>query len=176
MKVTQLREAPPLQQPPLTFENADYQACYDYWLELKRERWAPSWLEWQWMKLPVKLIPYFLVVDVHYEPTDFVYRFYGTASVNMHNFDFTGKSVNTIRSAVTIKSTCDQYHEVMEQRREISSSYTVQAGENGAPYEQTSLRMPMSDNGDKVDQIVSFIDWRNDFEKIRAEHLEVYGP
>ncbi len=163
-------------QEPLTFESRDYQICYDYWFKLKQDNWAPAWRDWVWMDLPVKLIPYFLVVDVHYDPLDFIYRFFGTASVEMHNIDFTGKSINNIRSAVTIKSTRDQYNEIIRRRQALASSYTIQAGENGSAYVQTSLRMPMSNNGNKVDQIVSFIDWRSNFEKIKQEHLEEFGP
>lgn len=174
-KTPQLPNDDAVNQPTLTFDSADYQACYDYWLGLKGDRWAPSWRRWQWENLSVNLIPYFLVVDVHYEPLDFVYRFFGTASVKMHNVDFTGKSVNEIRSPVTIKSTCDQYYEVTRRRQAIASSYTIQAGEYGSPHMQTSLRMPMSNDGEKVDQIVSFIDWRKDIGKIRDEHLAAYG-
>ena len=164
-----------LRRSPIRFDAPDYQVCYDYWLRLKGDRWAPAWRDWDWMELPVHLIPYFLVVDVSYDPLDFVYRFYGTASITMHNMDFTGKSIDAIRSPITARNTRAQYMDVVDSRQAIGSEYTIQAGAAGPPYVQTSLRMPMSDTKERVDQIVTFVDWRNELERIQSDHIKEFG-
>jgi len=164
-----------LRRSPIRFDDADYQACYEYWLSIKGDKLAPTWSQWSWMELPTALIPYFLVVDVRQDPVDFVFRFWGAAYVTMHGIDMTGMSVREIRSSVTAKNTFDQYLEVLETRQAIGSSYTVQAGENGLPYVQTSLRMPVSNDGENVDMIITFADWRKDRKQIRDEHIQTYG-
>lgn len=67
--------------PDLTSERPGYQICYDYWVSLKGNRHLPSWRDWQWSALPPDIIPYFMVVDVHRDPMDYVFRFWGTAFV-----------------------------------------------------------------------------------------------
>jgi len=165
-----------LRRSPIRFDQENYQICYEYWLELKGDRPAPSWREWDWLRLPPQLIPYFLVVDVHYDPTDFVYRFWGTASVDMHGKDFTGLSINAIRSPGTAQMTTDQYMEVVTHCEALGSEYTIKAGEDGLPHVQTSLRMPFADEGDRVTQIATYVDWSRDRDKIKEEHLRIYGP
>ncbi len=162
------------QLSPEGFDDPDYQACYDLWLRTKGSRWAPAWQEWNWLELPVNLIPYFLVVDVRYDPLDFVYRFWGTANVTMHKVDMTGKSVDMIRSPLTRKHTTEQYMEVVENRKAIADIYTIQTVNHVVTHSQTTLRMPMSNDGRVVDQIVSFTDWRDELYDIGNEHTQTY--
>lgn len=165
-----------LRRSPIRFDQPNYQACYEYWQRLKGERRSPMWREWDWLQLPVQLIPYFMVVDVTYEPLDFIYRFWGTASVDMHGIDFTGQSISSIRSKITAKMTTAQYFEVVTHHEAIGSEYTVQAGESGLAYVQTSLRMPFSDDGEHVTQIATYVDWSRDRKKIKEEHIREFGP
>ena len=164
-----------LRRSPLQFDDPDYQACYAYWTALKGERWAPAWREWDWMALPLKLIPYFLVVDVSYDPLDFTYRFWGTAYITMHGIEFTNKSVHEIRSPVTAKNVFKQYKEVIDCQQAIGAADFIQAGPSGAINTQLCLRMPMSDTGERVDQIVTFTDWRENRDKIQIETIRAYG-
>ncbi|MDA0997390.1 MAG: hypothetical protein O2944_04180 [Proteobacteria bacterium] len=93
----------------------------------------------------------------------------------MHGIDFSKQSINKIRSAITAKNTWEQYEEVVTCHEAIGTAYTVQAGEYGLPYVQTSLRMPFSDDGITVTQIATYVDWSRDIAKIREEHLRAYG-
>ena len=127
------------------------------------------------MEVPVQLIPYFLVVDVRYDPRDFIYRFWGTASVSMHGIDFTNQSISRIRSPFTAKQTAAQYEEVVTHHEAVGSEYIIRAGEGGPPYVQTSLRMPFSDDGKRVTQIATYVDWSRDHDRIRDEHIRVFG-
>ncbi|MDD9879072.1 MAG: hypothetical protein OXR84_16700 [Magnetovibrio sp.] len=164
-----------LRRSPTRFDDPDYQSCYEHWLTIKGEGWAPAWRDWQWMALPLDLIPYFLVVDVIDDPPDFVYRFWGSAYVNMHGIDMTGRSVNEIRSPVTARNTFEQYAEVVACREAIGAVYAIQTGEHEIQHVQTSLRMPMSNDGRRVDHIVTYSDWRADEDEIRDEHIRIYG-
>lgn len=164
-----------LRRSPIMFDMPNYQVCYAYWLRLKGSRLSPKWSEWDWFEIPVDLIPYFLVVDVKHAPRDFIYRFWGTASVSMHGIDFTGQSISKIRSPITAKNTAEQYEDVVAHHEAIGSAYTVQAGEDGLPYIQTSLRMPFSDDGISVTQIATYCDWSRDHDQIREDHIRVFG-
>ncbi|MEX0695074.1 MAG: hypothetical protein WD075_11565 [Rhodospirillales bacterium] len=168
-----------LRRSPIRFDEANYQVCYEYWQRLKGQRKSPKWSEWDWFEIPVRLIPYFLVVDVIHEtaeaPRDYVYRFWGTASVTMHNFDFTNLSIRKIRSPETAMQTARQYDEVVETHEALGSAYTVQAGVDGLPYVQTSLRLPFSSDGETVDQIATYCDWSRDMLKIRDDHIRAFG-
>ncbi len=153
----------------------DYKTCLDYWWGLKGDRWAPSWREWQWSEIPSDLIPYFVVVDVIYDPFDIIYRFWGTALVRMHNIEMTGKSTKDIRSPVTRKDTENHYNEVIRQKCAIQSDGILQTVGFDVAHKQLSLRMPMSNDGTRVDQIVSFTDWRRSLSHIKKEHDEAFG-
>ncbi|MEK9752670.1 MAG: hypothetical protein VW338_05590 [Rhodospirillaceae bacterium] len=148
-----------LRRSPVRFDDPEYQVCYDYWLRLKGTRMAPAWREWDCFTLPVEVIPYFLVVDVGYEPLTFTYRFWGTANVTMHSIDMTGMATDAIRTPSTARHTFEQYRDVVESGEAIGSAYTIQAGASGPPYVQTSLRMPFSDDGETVHQIATYADW-----------------
>jgi len=164
-----------LRRSPIKFDDPNYQVCYAYWQRLKGHRLSPQWSDWDWFELPVRLISYFLVVDVKKEPLDFIYRFWGTASTTMHGIDFTNQSIRKIRSPVTAKNTAEQYEEVVACHEAIGSAYKVQASESGLPYVQTSLRMPFSDDGVSVTQIATYCDWSRDLAEIKEEHLREYG-
>jgi hypothetical protein len=164
-----------LRRSPLSFDDDDYQACYQHWLDIKGDRWAPKWSEWQWMDLPTNLIPYFIVVDVCRDPLDFVYRFWGTALNTMHSIEMTNKSVRDIRSPVTADAAFEQYQEVVECKQAIGTLDTVQAGLHDVPHTQTTLRMPMSTDGAAVDKIITFADWRKEQNIIKGEYIRAYG-
>ncbi len=164
-----------LRRSPVRFDQPEYQTCYEYWQRLRGARRSPRWSEWDWFQLPVDLIPYFIVVDVTTPPLDFVYRFYGTASVTMHGKDFTGLSVSKIRSAQESCATHAQYAEVVTHHEAIGSKYTVQVGISGIPIVQTSLRMPFSDDGETVSQIATYVDWSREIDSVREANFRASG-
>lgn len=170
-----MAEEDKLRLSPVRFEDPAYQSCYAYWLRLKEQSWAPSWRQWRWTEVSAELIPYFVVVDVTYDPVDFTYRFWGTANTNMHGIDLTHKSISDIRSPVTAKNTSEQYTQVVESRATIGSLHQMQTVTFLQSHSQLALRMPMSNDGTQVDQIVSFIDWRRSYEQIKNEHKKIYG-
>lgn len=164
-----------LRRSPIRFDQPNYQAAYEYWLKLKGKNQSPAWRQWDWFELPTQMIPYFLVVDVRYDPLDFVYRFWGTASTDLHGKDFTNLSISAIRSAGTFETTRAQYLEVVECHEAVGSEYMIQAGENGLPYVQTSLRMPFSNDGERVTQIATYVDWSRDHKEIKEAHRREFG-
>ena len=164
-----------LRHSPIRFDSPDYQACFEYWCRLKGARKSPKWSEWDWFELPVELIPYFLIVDVRYDPMDFVYRFWGTASVSMHGIDMTHQSIDDIRSEPTALLTRAQYQDVVDAHEAIGAEYSMQAGNSGPNYMQITLRMPFSDDTGRVTQIATYCDWSRDRFDIRQDYIREYG-
>ena len=70
---------------------------FSFWECIRRDRFAPSWRDFDWMQTPIDLIPWTAVVDVVHDPLDFIFRFWGTARTTLQNQDFTGRSVREIR-------------------------------------------------------------------------------
>ena len=175
-----MSEADYLRRSPVQFDEPNYQVCYAYWQRLKGSRRSPTWREWDWLEIPSKLIPYFIIVDVIivdvlYDPLTFRYRFWGTASVAMHNKDFTGLTTGDIRSSITRDITERQYRDVVEHHEAIGSKYIIQTREGGVSHIQTSPRMPFSNDGERVTQIVNYVDWSRDLASIREEHIQAFG-
>lgn len=48
---------------------------FAYWEELRGGRETPQWRDFDWMRLPARVIPWCAVADVQEAPLDFVYRF-----------------------------------------------------------------------------------------------------
>jgi hypothetical protein len=60
---------------------------FAYWEELRGDLVTPPWRAFDWMRLPPAVIPWCAVVDVHEDPLDFVYRFWGTARTALQGRD-----------------------------------------------------------------------------------------
>lgn len=156
-------------------DNKGYGICYAYWKRLKAERWAPAWADWQWADLPPELVQNFMIVDVQPEPLDFIFRFWGTAFQRLHNIEMTNKSVHELRSPGTARNSFDQYAEVAKTRRPHLFSYPIQMDRDRKRFDHPSLRMPFSDDGQNVNLIVTFADWRKDLYEVRQEHVELFA-
>jgi len=139
----------------------DHRQLIDYWDGLRGERFAPAWREWNWMKIPLNLVPYCFVVDVIQEPLDFQYRFWGTAHADIHGIDYTGRKVSDIVPVEVANLSHAQYEESYHQRKPIVYLHEMMVGPFKMPRIQTSLRLPLSSDGDHVDTILSFADWRD---------------
>ena len=145
---------------PGDLADADHRRVIDYWVGLKGEAFAPSWADWDWMRLPMKLIPYFVVADVLREPLDFRYRFYGSGHVAIYGRDYTGCLISEIQPANIATASLRQYAEVLEKRKPIVCLHTVDIEGVRVARDQVSIRMPMSSNGTDIDIIASFADYR----------------
>lgn len=133
----------------------------DYWNSLRGERFAPSWKEFKLQALDPKTISHIVVVDVHRDPLDFVFRFWGTAHVHTKGIDKTGKSlleVPRFREA----SPVDEYSRVVNEKRPLAIQDMVKiSNQDGVQLSQTSLRLPLSDDGKEVDKVISCVIWED---------------
>lgn len=62
-----------------------------YWRDLCAGRSLPAWRDVDMMALPLDLVPWCSVVDVHDAGEDFSVRFFGTERVRLHGSDYSAK-------------------------------------------------------------------------------------
>jgi len=138
----------------------EFEDFMDYWNSLRGGAFAPSWEQFDLLALDPKSIPRVVVDDVHRDPLDVVVRFWGTGHVQRKGFDKTGKSIAgtpTIRGPTAFS----EYKWVVENRQPFASRDAVNLLDTVGkpPFRQTLVRLPLSDDGDRVNHIVSLASW-----------------
>ena len=151
---------------PHASELPDVKQCLAYWDRVRGDRFAPSWVEFDWSEIPNAIIPFFGVVDVVPEPLDFVYRFWGSNHTKVHHQELTGKSVTEMLPAAESQSVFAQYRITLEARKPLLFTNTIQAGKLGVKMTEISLRLPFSDDGGAVNHIVAYSNIRNHLEDL----------
>lgn len=130
----------------------DLREVYDYWIELCNGRDMPLWSEWDWFQLSRDIVPWCSVADPVKNPDDFVYRFWGTARMQMHGRDYTHRSVLSMQPQSEYANAIDEYKFVEKNGTPL---YIVRDGvgkSSGRIYE--ILRVPFGQRG-AVSQILS---------------------
>ncbi|MBO6519554.1 MAG: hypothetical protein JJ900_01575 [Rhodospirillales bacterium] len=128
--------------------------AFEYWLEIKGERDCPKWSDFDWLRLPADTIPWCAVVDVHEDPVDFVYRFWGTARASLQHADYTGKSIKTVKPASMAEKIWDEYMEIARSGTPIHYRTTAQTDDDNDAVSYNFIRLPFGDGG-RVTQILA---------------------
>ncbi len=148
---------------------------FSYWENLRGAKFAPSWTDVELIDMPAKLLPYLAVVEVRPAPLDFVYAFYGTGYMALKARDLTGRSIMETRPNENAQVIFEQYRRTLEARKPLAFRRTVAgaiAGKNGNPT-QTTLRLPLSADGEGVQRIMSLSDLRDN--PAMRDFYETYG-
>ncbi len=141
---------------PLDEMPEDMRPVYTYWQEITGHRFAPTWAEFDMMKIPPSLLHSTLVKDVERNPLAFRYRYYGTHFVRLWDREYTGKTTDEMESqslAVAIRRSLEQYIELKQPRLYLLGSKSAQ----DMKLFQVQLRLPISNDADKVTNIVTLI-------------------
>ncbi len=142
-----------------------------YWENLRGGRFAPSWIDVELIEMPAKLLPYLTVVEVHPTPLDFVYAFYGTGHMALKARDLTGRSIMEARPNENAHIVFEQYRRTVETRKPLAFRRTV-VGAGESPT-QTTLRVPLSADGEGVQWVMSLSDLRDS--PAMRDFYETYG-
>lgn len=127
---------------------------FDYWSGLRGGRCAPPWPAFQWAQVPTRLVPQCAVVEVRRQPLDFIYIHWGVGRTIMQGADYTGKSVRDFRPKRIAEKAIHEYCEVMTQRTAICVQTERLKKSDSLPIDYQFLRLPFSDNGTDVHQIL----------------------
>lgn len=149
---------------------------YAYWKSLSSSvSRLPRWRDFDWMEIPLHIISCCGVVDVVEDDREFVYRFWGTRHVSMHDQELTNRSIHEMRPPSVRDTIVNQYRIVRDAGlpRLFTSTYRSRISPWAA--QEFSLRLPFSDDGAKVSHIFALSDISDDFEfarKVCEESLD----
>lgn len=134
----------------------NFQAVYTYWNALRADRFAPTWKEFEMIKIPSELLPSTLVKDIERNPLAFRYRYYGSHFVRLWEKEMTGKTTDELDSVVLAKAVRGVLETFIEQKKPTFSMLQFTAL-SGSRRLSLHLRLPISDDGTDVTNIVTVI-------------------
>jgi len=155
-------------EDPYASDSPEIIQCLSYWDSLRGDRMAPAWSDFDWLQFPIEIIPYCGVVDVVGEPVDLVYRFWGTAHATTMAQELTGKSVREMKPDSEGQSVFNQYMESYQARRPQLFVNTIHSFSMETEMKEISLRLPFSDTGEHVNQILAFSDMRQSLKELET--------
>ncbi|MBO6521863.1 MAG: PAS domain-containing protein [Rhodospirillales bacterium] len=125
-----------------------------YWRELKGERMAPTWAEFDLSMIDPKVLPWTAVVDISADRKDIRYRFWGTQLTVVRGEDFTNRPVSEIPPVELGEFIHASYVATAESKEPglDIEQYVAQSGRTGS---KAVLRLPLSDDGETVNKVVA---------------------
>ncbi len=136
-------------------ETLDY--VYQYWRNLDGEALGCSWTDFKLERLPPQILPSTLVIDVKPDITQNVFRFWGTAMTRIHGQDLTGKTTSDLLP-LEFQKTVHKSHARIVRNPAASAGIFGFERHGGFDHLQTLLRLPLSNDGSSVSQIVVAIE------------------
>ena len=151
---------------------------YDYWNDLRGDRFAPTWQEFDLWRLHPAVIPFTHVADVRQAPFDIVYRFWGTGMTEVLGYDRTGKSLTSAPMGYLDEDrrrhALADYQEVVATRAPKPFLWdAASARRDRLRLIVPGQRLPLSDDGARVTQVVTTIDF-SDTREIWEDLFEVH--
>ena len=147
-------------QDPYGSDFPEISRALSYWDKIRRDRSFPAWREFDWFQLPVTANPYCGVVDVKTSPVNFYYRFWGTAHATATKQELTGRPVYDMHPRSEARSVFAQYAETLHARAPRLFVNTIVSYTLLSEMTEISLRLPFSDDGERIQQILAFSDMR----------------
>lgn len=136
---------------------ADLKIALGYWRALGGESLSCSWKQFDLPKIPTHLLPTTMVVDVHPDMDDNIYRFWGTMMTRIHGRDMTGQSPYDLEPADLARSARKVHAEIIEKRTWNSVIHTF-IRHSGVKHRHCALRLPLSDDGQTISHLVVVVD------------------
>ena len=141
---------------PLTELPEDLDKVYRYWSSLRSDSSIPSWKQFDLQQIPGRLLPFTLVKDIEYPGPLFRYRFFGSGIARAVGSDLTGLSTEDIPSpslAEAVNTSLKEYLSDPGPRYyRLHSAFSP----DDQPV-QIQLRLPLADNGNVMDKVVSVL-------------------
>lgn len=158
-----------------TVMDSGCRTAYEFWDERRDDEFAPTWRAFELIELPGKIVRYFHVVDIHEDPFDITFRFWGTGLTDVLNFDRTGRSLLTTDMGYFDESRRQQiledYQKVIDRRVPFTFLWDASsARETSYSLVVPSIRLPISNDGERVTQIATYFD----FESRRKEWQQLF--
>jgi len=144
-------EALPLSELP-----EDLGKACQYWRSLLGERSMPSWKQFDLLKIPARLLPFTIIIDIEHSGPVFRYRFYGSGIAHMAGSDLTGLTTSEIRNSPLAEAVGESLTAYLSDPDphyyQLHSSFYP----SSRPI-QYGLRLPLADNGEDIDKVVTIV-------------------
>jgi hypothetical protein len=127
-------------------------SAYDYWLLKKGNRELPSRKDISPEDMKVYLANVMLI-DVSYDPLDFVYRVFGSGVGRAQGKDYTGKSVRHLEPAEFSNLVWHQYLDAVTRRTPCLHRVVFSSEAKYEKYQRVTL--PLSSDGVIVDKLLA---------------------
>lgn len=138
-------------------------ACLDYWTSLSGDGHMPAWRSIDLPALPGDVLPLVTVIDIDWSQgrlgaDTFRYRYWGTGHVRAKNVERTGELVSEHSDRAHIVEA--EYLRVIAEKRPRAFRKNIRINEPWRAVTQTSIRMPLSNDGARVDHVLSASEWQ----------------
>lgn len=133
----------------LDIDSPSLTAVYEYWDDVRGEKFAPSLKEFKLEALPPAFIPRMTIVDFEGPPFDYLYRFFGTEVVRVAGMELTGKRYYADMIEGFGFANAQIFPIIIETRQPIAAR-TVWLSVKSLHYVTKTLRMPLSADGETV--------------------------
>jgi hypothetical protein len=150
--------------PPLMGE------VFAAWQRICGDRAMPLWLDFHLDEISPKALPWCAVVDVTYDPLDFIYRFYGTRRRQMQGSEYTGRSVKEIQPPKFAEKACKELGYVLERRAPVHIVTNCTSSLDN-PIIYDILRAPFCNEDQVITQILTLVVGGPNFSRV----YEMYG-
>jgi hypothetical protein len=118
----------------------EIQAVIDHWNKLQKLQKLPVWRDFEFLDLPVTLIPHIVIVDIQH--------------TTFHGYDFTNKLASSLIPAPYRDLIINQY--IKAAKIEVPILFAQQIPLNSGCWVHTELlRLPFSDDGETINKIIS---------------------
>ncbi len=165
MEITSAIDAPkPENMPPLMAD------VFEFWQRLGRDGLVPGWSGFRLDEMPLRALPWCAVMDVHLDPLDFIYRFFGTARRHMQGREYTGQSVRSLEPQKFADKAFHELRTVYERKAPFHVS-TVWSADGAQNANYDILRVPFCGDDNTVTQILTLTIGGPNFHRI----YEAYG-
>ncbi len=127
------------------------------WVSLPKQGNAPPVELFNLEIIPIKILPWSVVVDVHDEPGEYSYRFFGTERFQLIGVELTGKLLSQIFDEYMREGNLIEYNQVCELGEPILCQTPITTL-TGLLSVRLSIRLPLIDEKGNVSMIYSAID------------------
>lgn len=145
---------------------------YRFWLTACKGGQLPYGSDFKLDELPIKIVPWSIVADVITEAgeTFYKFRFWGTQRASLIGYDMTGRFLSEIDAKDMREGNILEYDHIREHKKPILCPTPIVTS-SGRPIAMHSIRLPLSDDGQRVTRVFSALDPNS----VTSEHYAHFG-
>lgn len=149
------------------------ESVHAYWDSLRDGRIAPSWREFDLLKLPAGLLPTTMVVDIRTPLEDSIFRYWGSKLTEIHGMDMTSRHPYDLTPPAFGRQLLADHRKVIEQKTPLAWHYSFLAAA-GYMHSHSLIRLPLSDDNENVNHIIVVVDYSREALELIRKGREKY--